>query len=128
MQVTDRPELACGLTVLVVDDDSDMRQYLSICVGQSHQCTIIEAREAVEALAMARSANPDLVICDVGVPFVGGLSLCGAFEQDPLLCHIPILLIGNEPANAHPHAHAFVVKPFNASVLRRLVTELFEYD
>ncbi len=112
------------LTILIVDDDADMRNYLSICVNQIPGCTVLEAFNVPSAVTFARIASPDLVISDCGVPRMNGLAICDAFKQDLSLSHIPIFLIGNVGANDHPDAHEFVLKPFNATIIRNLVTQL----
>src|SRR5690349_12672837 len=83
------------LTVLVVDDDPDMRHYLRTCLRSPrlHVDRVLEAADGLEALQLARSAGVDLVISDIVVPGLDGRALCRAIRANPELDQVSLLLI-----------------------------------
>ena len=78
--------------VLIVDDD---RKILDLLVEllQLEGYEIAAATDGAEALQMAHSLAPDLVVSDVVMPVVGGLELCRRLKDDPRTAYIPVLLI-----------------------------------
>lgn len=108
------------LTVLVADDDADMRLYLAGCLRGFGLAglTISEAANGREALLLARTLAFDLIISDVVMPGLDGLGLCRALKADPATAAIPLLLVSGETRAPPPCADAFLEKPFNAAGLR----------
>ena len=111
-----------ALTVLVADDDADMRAYLARSLGLFGVGHVLLAEDSRQALALAHSA--DLVISDVMMPGLGGEALCRALHaRAPGL---PVLLISGEPPLADSDADDFLAKPFNAEALRAHVVPLLD--
>lgn len=122
------PPLTVG-TVLVVDDDADMRLYVRTCLGVAVTGVVLEAADGDEALRLARAEGPDLVISDVVMPGLDGEALCRALRADPATAGIPLLLVSGEArlvaAGAPPTcADGSLAKPFNAARLRAAVARL----
>lgn len=111
--------VAAPQTVLLVDDDPDMRLYLRSCLknAASAFARVIEAGDGLEALRLVRAGDVDLVICDVGLPGLDGLRLCRAIRNDMALRHIVVLLISGETVNGDGSADGFLTKPFNSQQL-----------
>jgi CheY-like chemotaxis protein len=107
-------------TVLVVDDDRDMRLYLRSCLRSltSPFDRVIEAADGLEALHVVRSDAVDLVICDIGLPGIDGRRLCRAIRDDVALRHVAVLLISGESTLGESSADGFLAKPFNSQQLR----------
>ena len=111
-----------ALTVLVADDDADMRAYLARSLGLFGVGHVVLAEDGRQALALARSA--DLVISDVMMPGLGGEALCRALHaRTPGL---PVLLVSGEPPTPDSDADDFLAKPFNAEALRAHVLPLLD--
>jgi CheY-like chemotaxis protein len=110
-------------TVLLVDDDEDMRIYLRSCLRNlaSPFDRVIEAADGPEALRLIRSESIDLVISDVGLPGLDGRRLTRAIRDDTRLGHVSVLLISGEVALADPSADGFLTKPFNSRQLSAAV-------
>lgn len=106
------------LTVLVVDDDDDMRAYLGACVGRLGDVRVVEAGDGMEALRLARALLPDLVLTDMVMPRMDGAELCRTLREDPVTAHIRLVVVSGETREPPPCADGFLTKPFNALTLR----------
>jgi two-component system, chemotaxis family, chemotaxis protein CheY len=119
-------------TILIVDDDLDMRLYLRGCLRGLGGAVgrVIEAADGVEALRLVRSDAVGLVICDLVLPLMDGRALRQAIREDAAHAHLPVLLISGEPESAvlvRPD-DAFLAKPFNARELLAAVRSLMNRD
>ena len=116
---TGEPVETLPRTVLVVDDDADMRLYLRSCLrslGSPFE-RVIEAADGLEALRLVRSGAVALVISDVGLPGLDGRRLTRAIRDDAALQHVSVLLISGEAVGAESAADGFLIKPFNTHQL-----------
>ena len=106
-------------TVLIVDDDPDMRLYLRSCLRglASRFQRVIEAADGLEALRLVRSVAVSLVISDVALPGLDGRRLTRAIRDDAALSHVAVLLISGETVLGDSHADGFLSKPFNTHQL-----------
>jgi len=121
---TPEPEQQVGAlppTVLIVDDDPDMRLYLRSCLRglPAPYERVIEAADGLEALRLVRSGAVSLVISDVALPGLDGRRLTRAIRDDAALGHVSVLLISGESAlgNGESAADGFLMKPFNSHQL-----------
>lgn len=114
---------ATGLTLLVADDDPDIRVYVRQCVlgDRGPIRRVLEAADGEAALALIGSERPDVLVCDLLMPRLGGLALCEALRADPHTSEIAILLISGSGASGEAvrrarevGADAILMKPFNA--------------
>src|SRR5687768_15081064 len=77
-------------TVLVVEDYDDARELISMWLkGSGYR--VIEARDGAEAIEVARRECPDLVIMDMSLPTLDGLSATQTIRGIEELCHVPII-------------------------------------
>ncbi|MDP9799423.1 PAS domain S-box-containing protein [Catenuloplanes nepalensis] len=110
-----------GARVLVVDDNADMRDYLTRLLGFTWHVTA--ASDGEEALALARREPPDLVLADVMMPALDGFGLLSAIRADPALAGTPVVLVTARAGEATAiegllaGADDYVVKPFTAREL-----------
>ena len=113
------PGSALPATVLIVDDDADMRLYLRSCLRglASPFQRVIEAADGLEALRLLRSVAVSLVISDVALPGLDGRRLTRAIRDDAALSHVTVLLISGETVLGDSHADGFLSKPFNTHQL-----------
>jgi len=113
-------------TVLLVDDDSDMRLYLRSCLrtilGPIDR--VIEAADGLEALRLVRSGTVDLVITDIGLPGLDGRRLTRAIRDDAALRHVSVLLVSGDVVSTDSAADGFLTKPFNTHQLSAALDRL----
>jgi len=114
-------------TILIVDDEKPMRQFLVAAFEQEgHQ--VLEAAHGRQALNMLAdtAAHPDIVISDVMMPLVGGVELCSTLKSDPSTADIPVVLMSaaHPGASTNSGADAIIGKPFDLETLDDLVQRL----
>jgi CheY-like chemotaxis protein len=119
-------------TILIVDDDPDMRLYLRGCLRGLGEAAgpVIDAGDGVEALRWVRADVVGLVISDVVLPLMDGRALRRAIRADAVHARLPVLLISGEPEAGPPDGphDAFLPKPFNARELLAAVRCLIHPD
>jgi CheY-like chemotaxis protein len=113
-------------TVLLVDDDPDMRLYLRSCLRNltSPIDRVIEAADGLEALRLIRSETVALVISDMGIPGLDGRRLTRAIRDDAAMRHVSVLLISGEAPTTATGADGFLIKPFNTRQLSAALAAL----
>lgn len=124
------PEKAAGLTLLVVDDDPDLRLYVRQCVlGASGRIErVIEASDGIDGLTALHAELPDVLVCDVLMPRLGGIDLCERLRADPATARMPVLLLTGGATSDEMRRRAneagadgMLLKPFNSRSLRSAV-------
>lgn len=116
-------------TVLVVDDRDDTRQLLALLLRRGSYA-VIEASNGVEALAAARRARPDVVLMDLSMPTMDGLSATCRLRELPGMQGVPVVAISAHSPETHRGAafaagcDAYLTKPFRADELLGLVGRL----
>ncbi len=109
--------------ILIVDDDA-MHRSLVEKMLESTQYEIRMAGNAEQALQLARSVSPDVVLTDVSMPGVSGLELTRVMKADPLLRQISIVVLsghgmmGDESLARNAGCDGYLSKPFRAADLR----------
>ena len=117
------PEIEAGPrpSVLVVDDNADLRTYLTELLSSQYQVTT--AGDGVAALEAIRARCPDIVVSDVMMPRLDGPGLVRALRADPATVSLPVILLsaraGEEAAVEGIDAGSddYLVKPFSAREL-----------
>ncbi|MCD4745549.1 MAG: tetratricopeptide repeat protein [Bacteroidales bacterium] len=107
--------------VLIVEDNSDMRSYISICFDDNF--TIIEADNGKSGFKAAINEIPDIIISDLMMPKMDGIELCRELKTDERTSHIPIILltalasIEDRIKGLETGADDYIAKPFNRQEL-----------
>ncbi|HET6331684.1 MAG TPA: response regulator [Polyangiales bacterium] len=108
-----------GATVLVVEDEPQMRKFIRASLS-SHGYKIIEAERASEALMLATSHNPELILLDLGLPDGDGISLTKQMRE---WSRVPIIVISargredDKVAALDAGADDYLTKPFGVNEL-----------
>lgn len=121
--------------VLVVDDDRQHLTFLKTLLEREGYAVEVADRATEAALAAAES-RPHLILSDVAMPGMGGLSLCRVLRGDRRTATIPVILMsGVQKAEAEQAqgieqgADDYVVKPFNPRLLTAKVRAILRrYD
>jgi len=84
-------------TVLVVDDDADIRELITWKLGQAGYSTLVAA-DGEEGLAAATAGDsegraPDLILVDWMMPKMSGIEVCRALRDNPATARIPLILL-----------------------------------
>jgi CheY-like chemotaxis protein len=89
-------------TILVIDDDLDVLEAVSMLLERHFgQCAhVVGAGDGVQALAIALSAHPDLIVCDYAMPTMDGRAFVRRARSEPALRGVPIVMFSGEPALA----------------------------
>ena len=78
--------------ILLVEDFDDARELYSTCLRSSGY-DVIEAATGTDAIALARSASPDLILMDLLLPGMDGWQATAELKSDPRLKHVPIVAL-----------------------------------
>ena len=118
-------------TLVIADDDADLRQYVRRCLTVlplDQPLHLLEATDGREALHLIQTQPVDLVICDVRMPGMDGPTLCRTLAADPQHAHLPVLLISGDAEAVHPTGQPgdFLRKPFNGRRLAAAVQALLD--
>ena len=129
--------------ILVVDDEQDMRIFVSTVV-ETLGFEAIAAEDGMEAVEKVSSNPPALVILDVMMPKIDdGIQTYLQFRSDPGLSHIPILMLSAIAKKTFLHSikilsprqgpqlpepEAYMEKPPDANELSRLISDLLPAD
>ncbi|MAG36270.1 MAG: two-component system response regulator [Dehalococcoidia bacterium] len=117
--------------VLVVDDEESLR-FLVMTLLEEADCTLAEARDGEEALRQVRSERPDLVLLDVMLPKVDGLTVCREIKADPQLAGTTVALLtaktapSDREAGLAAGADAYLAKPVPLLKLLTLVDQVLQ--
>ena len=68
------------LKVLLVDDEAYFRLFVGKVLSMSLECTVAEARDGEEAIALCQKSDPDLIILDISMPRLGGVEALTAIR------------------------------------------------
>jgi len=79
-------------TVLIVDDDAVVTEVLKWRLERVGFCTLTAA-SGQQGLALARNLQPDLILLDLRLPDVDGLTVCRELSDSPETCTIPIIIL-----------------------------------
>lgn len=116
--------------MLIVDDDTQIRQYISGMFRPAFN--IEEASNGKEGLEKAMAMLPDVVISDIRMETMSGLELCKEIKQHVLLNHIPVILLTGSSAEEGKLASAevgsdyYITKPFEKELLMATVQSVLQ--
>lgn len=115
---------------LIVEDNEEIRSFVRGIFEAKYK--VYEAGNGWQALDLALEKIPDIIISDIMMPEMDGLSLCTRLKKDERTSHIPIILLTARTdavfkvEGYSSGADAYVTKPFNAEVLSAQVAALLE--
>lgn len=116
--------------VMIVEDDKEIRDYVinELC----NEYHIIECQDGQLAFDQIMKDAPDLIVSDLMMPNMDGMTLCSKIRQNVRLNHIPFIIMTaktQEEDRIHGlevGADAYITKPFNMEVLHKTVSNLLQ--
>jgi CheY-like chemotaxis protein len=114
--------------ILIVDDENDFIELMKFRLANLH-CEFLVAEDGVHALSQARQYKPDLILLDILLPDLDGLSVCEILKRQPNTNKIPIIFMSALSGNvtkrtAAMHAEDFFTKPIDLERLEKRIGEL----
>lgn len=118
-------------SILVVEDEPELRFLLHDVLKE--QYIVYEAGNGIEALELLRKTTPDLIISDVMMPDMDGITLCNEVKNTPATAQIPFIMLSakgteeNKQEGYESGADAYIPKPFNLNYLQVRIRKLLDY-
>src|SRR5258706_2428039 len=114
--------------ILIVDDESDFIELLKFRLADLH-CEFLIANDGVQALSQARQFKPNLILLDILLPDLDGLSVCEILRRQPSTCKIPVIFMSALTSDVTKrtvavHAEDFFTKPLDLPRLEKRIGEL----
>lgn len=116
-------------TVLIVDDSSSLRTVVKMALARAGY-DVIEAGDGKEALAKLDGARVNLIVSDVNMPNMDGITFLTHVKANPRTKFTPVIMLTTEGQDAKKEqgraagAKAWIVKPFNPPTLLEAVSKL----
>ena len=115
--------------ILVVEDNSEIRQYLADELGEKY--SVWQAENGEKALELLKTREIDLILTDVMMPVMDGLQLCKHVKQNLNTCHIPVIILSakadikEQLEGLQVGADDYIPKPFVINVVVTKIRNLF---
>ncbi|MEH0153123.1 response regulator [Limibacter armeniacum] len=117
-------------TLLIVEDHKDMRFFIANLLDKQYR--ILTAEDGSEGLKILEDEDVDLVISDIMMPEVDGITFCERVKSNPVTSHIPVILLTalamdeKRIMGYESGADSYIVKPFKPELLNARVKNLLE--
>ncbi|WP_158027244.1 hybrid sensor histidine kinase/response regulator [Labilibacter marinus] len=116
--------------IMVVEDEIDIRNYLSAELSKRYK--VVSCENGKEAHAIVLSEQPDLIISDIMMPEMDGITFCKKIKSNVETNHIPVILLTalskeeDKAEGIETGADMYLVKPFNTNFLQKSIANLIE--
>ena len=113
---------------LVVDDEPNVRRLIHTILSKNYE--VIEAEEGKQAIEIAYTQKPDVILMDMMMPKMDGLTACHWIKKDPATRSIPVIMVTaigfelNVKLSEQMGASGYVTKPFSSQVLLNKIAEV----
>jgi len=113
-------ELTMAKRVLIVEDN-DLNMKLFHDLLEAHGYEILQTKDGMEALQLARQHHPDLILMDIQLPEVSGLEVTKWIKEDDDLRNIPVIAVtafamkGDEEKIREGGCEAYIAKPISVT-------------
>ena len=105
-------------TILIVEDN-ELNMKLFNDLLQAHGYHTVQTKDGKDAMELARSHRPDLIVMDIQMPPISGLEIARALKADAKLTHIPIIAVtacamkGDEEKIRQGGCEGYIAKPIS---------------
>ncbi len=123
----------CAQVVLVVED-VEVNLHLTTALLQTAGYRILQAGNAEDGIRLAKTERPDLILMDVGLPCMDGLTATRVLKESPETADIPVVAVtaramaGDEDECLAAGCAAYVPKPIDSRVLRGVIRDLLQTE
>lgn len=128
---TDLDHKTYHITILVVEDNADLREFLYGILSADYHVLLAENGQV--GLDLAKRDMPDFILSDVTMPVMDGLTMVHLIKQDKNISHIPIIILSAK-ASAEDRARgfeegidAYITKPFSATYLKGRIQAIISH-
>ena len=114
--------------ILVVEDNADIRDYLSSILSDEYE--VLTASNGEEGFSVAMNSVPDIIISDIMMPKMDGLEMCRKIKGNINLSHIPVVLLtakdtlSDKSEGYKVGADSYITKPFTSELIKARVANL----
>ena len=120
-----------GKTVLIVEDEKELREYLISSLTEFFK-KVYAADNAVSALEICQKKQPSIIISDVMMPQMDGFELCRQIKNNIQISHIPVILLTARydqtgiTTGYKSGADAYIPKPFDLDSLKIVIGNILK--
>ncbi len=117
-------------TIVIAEDNEDIRDYLEEQLQKYY--TIYSASNGSDALELILKHSPDLIVTDIMMPVIDGLTLCRKVKNDIRISHIPIILLTAKDSFSDRNegyksgADSYLTKPFTGEIILSRIKNLLD--
>jgi len=115
-------------TILIADDENTVRSLVKRLLGKTY--TVVEANNGEEAVKVAVNQKPDLILMDILMPKMDGLTACYAIKRNQATKEIPVIMLtavdydlNRKLSQDVMGAQGYMTKPFEAQALMSLIAK-----
>ena len=118
-------------TILIIDDEEPIRVLLKLTLQSAGYDSVLEASNGEDGLALAMRYKPDLILLDLMLPGMDGLSVCRRLKSSPDTRMIPIIMLTAKSDESdivvglEMGANDYITKPFSRKVLTARIRAQF---
>ncbi|HZY63118.1 MAG TPA: response regulator [Edaphobacter sp.] len=115
--------------ILIIDDEDDIREVVALALEATAGWQVLTASSGAEGIAVATAEKPDAILLDVMMPGMDGPTTFRTMRQDPMLAHIPVILLTAKVQEADQRRFtslgvtAILFKPFDPMTLAKQISE-----
>jgi len=116
-------------SILIVDDNPDILSYLTDSLSSNYN--ILRAKQGKEALEILKTQHIDMVITDLMMPEMDGITLCNTIKRNIKFSHIPVIILTAKDESESENyglkmgADDYIAKPFVLSILKSKIHNMF---
>ncbi|MGB3239166.1 MAG: response regulator [Geitlerinemataceae cyanobacterium] len=120
--------------VLVIDDESDIREVAKLCLEINSNWEVIEAESGKTGLALATAEKPDAILLDLMMPDMDGLATLEKLHENPITQNIPVILLTAKVQATQEERYqtlgisAILAKPFDPVNLAQRIARILKWS
>ncbi|WP_108882599.1 response regulator [Anderseniella sp. Alg231-50] len=130
-QISEQSDASAVKTVLIVEDN-ELNMKLFNDLLEAHGYRVLQTREGLSALDIAREHKPDLILMDIQLPEVSGIEVTKWLKEDDDLRSIPVVAVtafamkGDEQKIREGGCEAYISKPISVASFLSTINGFFE--